>query len=103
MRGSNSKRRTEELSTSKFITGSVLLFIDQTVIAVGGWIYWLVISKLTPLSDVGLATAIFSLVGLVGTLTGLGLEYPILKRSHNQRSEILVTALVIELAATIDS
>jgi O-antigen/teichoic acid export membrane protein len=101
MRGSNSKRRTEELSTSKFITGSVLLFIDQTVIAVGGWIYWLLISKLTPLQDVGLATAIFSLVGLVGTLTGLGLEYPILKRSHNQRSEILVTALVIELAATI--
>lgn len=89
------------MSSTKFITSSLILLVDQTVTAFAAWIYWLVISKLTSVSEVGLATAIFSLITLVGTLTGLGLEYPILKRSHDQRSEILVTALVIQLIATI--
>ena len=52
-------------------------------------------------SEIGNATTVFSLVILISTFAQLGLEYPLLKRSSVQRSQILGTALVIELIITV--
>lgn len=78
-----------------------LLFLDQFLVAIGGWIYWLlIVSKITS-SEVGQVTAIYSLVALVSTLMQLGLEYPLLKRSFTQRCKLLATVLVIEIIITL--
>ncbi|MFL6469431.1 MAG: lipopolysaccharide biosynthesis protein [Nitrososphaeraceae archaeon] len=88
-------------SIGKFGPQGTLLFLDHLLVAVGGWIYWLIIvSKITPF-QVGQVTAVYSLVTLISTLTQLGLEYPILKRSSSQHDQILVTALIIELVITL--
>lgn len=90
-------------SINKFGIQGTLLFLDQLLVAVGGWIYWLIIvSKITSY-EVGQATAVYSLVVLISTVTQLGLEYPLLKRSSTQRCQILVTVLVIELVINLAS
>jgi O-antigen/teichoic acid export membrane protein len=92
------------MSDRGLIANSLLLFLDQiAVFAAGGWFYWLLLSKLTSPSVIGQAIAVYSLINLVAALSTLGLEYSLLKRSHNQRSEILGTALLIELVITIAS
>jgi O-antigen/teichoic acid export membrane protein len=90
-------------SINKFGIQGTLLFLDQLLVAVGGWIYWLIIVSKVTSYEVGQATAVYSLVALVSTLTQLGFEYPLLKRSSTQRCQILVTVLVIELVVTLAS
>ena len=63
----------------------------------------MLISKITSTSEIGQATIVYSLVILVTTLTQLGLEYPLLKKSSTHQSQILGTVLVIELAITLAS
>ena len=89
------------MSVNKFIGPSVALFLDSLVVAAGGWFFWLVISKFISAEEVGQATTVFSLVVLITTLTQLGLEYPLLKRSSNERSRILGSSLAIELLITL--
>ena len=89
------------MSNQKFMSSSIFLFLDIIVIAAGGWLYWLVISKIVSASDVGQSTAVYSLVVLIGTIVGLGLEYPLLKKSSTARSKIVGSAILIELMITI--
>jgi Polysaccharide biosynthesis protein len=71
------------------------------LVALGGWIYWLVIvSRIRPF-EVGQVTAVYSLVTLISILTQLGLEYPILKRPSTQSHQILLTAFIIEMVITM--
>ena len=89
------------MSQEKFMNSSIFLFLDIIVIALSGWLYWLVISKILPISDVGQSTAVYSLVVLIGTIVGLGLEYPLLKKSSIERSKVVGSALLIEIIITI--
>jgi O-antigen/teichoic acid export membrane protein len=90
-----------EMSHEKFMNSSIFLFLDLIVVAAGGWLYWLVISKLVSVSDVGQSTAVYSLVVLIGSIVGLGLEYPLLKKSSTAGSTIVGSAILIELTITI--
>jgi O-antigen/teichoic acid export membrane protein len=90
-------------SMNKYVGSSLWLFIDQLLVAVAGWLYWVIISKITSTSEIGQATTIYSLVAMVMTISQLGLEYPILKKSFTDRSRILGTALAIELIITMAS
>ena len=83
------------------MSSSVFLFLDVIIVAAGGWVYWLVISKLVSVSDVGQSSTVYSLVVLACTVVGLGLEYPLLKKSSSMRSKIISSALLIELIVTI--
>src|SRR5919198_1884487 len=84
----------------RFGSQGTLLFLDHLLVAVGGWIYWLIIVSKINTFQVGQVTAVYSLVTLLSILTQLGLEYPILKRSSIQRDQILVMGLIIELVIT---
>ena len=84
-------------SMGKFVNPGILLFLDQLIVAAGGGIFWIVISKIAEASDIGHATALYSLVLVVSTITQLGLEYPLLKRSITYRSQIFGTVIIIEL------
>jgi O-antigen/teichoic acid export membrane protein len=89
------------MSQEKFMSSSIFLFLDIIVVAASGWLYWLVISKLVSISDVGQSSAVYSLVVLTSTIIGLGLEYPLLKKSSILRSNVTSSALLIELIITI--
>lgn len=91
------------MSLSRFASSSILLFIDEILLAAGGWTYWLIISKIASTSEIGEATSLYNLVLLGSTLTMLGLEYPLLRRSSLERSQILGTTLAIELLISIAS
>jgi O-antigen/teichoic acid export membrane protein len=86
---------------NNFAGQGILLFIDQILIAATNWIFWLIISKFTSASEIGQATVTYSLVLLFSTLSQLGLEYPLLKKSVSHHSSILMSALVIEIIITI--
>ena len=83
--------------TSKFVGQGMLLFIDQILVSITNWLYWLVISRFTLTSEIGQATSVYSLVLLIATLSQLGLEYPLLKKSSLHRTQVFGTALTIEL------
>jgi O-antigen/teichoic acid export membrane protein len=85
----------------KLVGSSLLLFLDYLLVAVGGWLFWIVISRLASVDDVGIATTIYSLVITVATITQLGAEYPLLKKSHLNRSIILGTGMVIQVAISL--
>jgi len=90
-----------DMRTNNFVGQGALLFVDQILIAATNWIFWLIISKFTTVSEIGEATIVYSLVLLFSTLSQLGLEYPLLKKSLSQHSSILVSALAIETIITI--
>jgi len=99
----NSNNKTDFASQNKFVKPSIHLFLAQLVVAVGGWIYWLIISKFTSPAEIGYATTIYSLVVITTTIIQLGLEYPLLRDSHNNSHRILGTSLGIELAITLST
>ena len=84
-------------ATNRFVSQAMLLFLDQILVAITNWLYWLVISRFTLTSEIGQATSVYSLVLLISTLAQVGLEYPLLKKSSLHRSQVLGTALTIEL------
>lgn len=90
-------------SVGKFVSPGILLFVDQLLVAVGGWAYWLVISKFTTTSEIGHATTVYSLVLMVTTITQLGFEYPLLRKSQSHKSSILGTIIVMEMVITAAS
>jgi len=100
---SDSTKKLETNSSSDFVTPGLILFVDTFLIALCAWLYWLVISKLTLASEIGLAITVYSFVILVTTLTQLGIEFPLLKKSHVQGTSILGTSLMIELVLTLAS
>jgi O-antigen/teichoic acid export membrane protein len=85
------------MSIKKFLNSSLLLFADLLVTAGGGWLYWLVFSKLVSPGDIGVTTAVYSLAGLMVLFSELGLEYPLLKRTSSNPSHALGTSLLIEI------
>ena len=89
------------MAVNKIISSGFLVFLDHLVFGVTGWIYWLIISKYVSTFEVGQSTAIYSLILLFATLTQLGLQYPMLNRSSSERSQILGSVLIIELAITL--
>lgn len=86
--------------SNRFVNSGILLFIDLIVTSAGNWIFWIVISKLTTTTDIGQSTTILGLIITISTLAQLGLEYPILKNSHGNRTSVLGSTLVLELAIT---
>src|ERR671923_707210 len=97
------KKDRPALTTNKFIGQGILLFIDQILVSVTNWLYWLIISGLASTSEIGQATSVYSLVLLIATISQIGLEYPLLKKSSLPRSQILGTVLAIELILALGS
>jgi O-antigen/teichoic acid export membrane protein len=100
---SDSTKKLETKSSSDFVSPGMILFLDSFLISLGGWLYWFVISKLTLASEIGLAITVYSFVTLVTILSQLGIEYPLLKKSHVQGTRVVGTSLMIELVLTLGS
>ena len=100
---SKDSKDVELNALNNFVTPSLLLFLDNVLVASGSWIYWITISKLTTASEIGIAVTVYGLVVFITTLTQLGIEYPLLKKSGIKNSHVLGTALVIELCVAFIS
>jgi O-antigen/teichoic acid export membrane protein len=98
---SKHEKKTENIN--QFVGSSFFLFLDQSLVAISNWLYWLAISKVATIYEIGQATTIYSLIILITTVTQLGLEYPLLKKSSTRGSRILGTTVVIELVITMIS
>jgi O-antigen/teichoic acid export membrane protein len=97
----NINEKISSKSHTDFVTPSIILFIDSILVSVGGWLYWIILSRIAVASEIGLAITVYSLVMLVTTLAQLGIEYPLLKKSNLVRSPILGTSIAIELIITV--
>src|SRR5919109_4635625 len=97
------QKKGPALTTNKFIGQGILLFIDQILVSVTNWLYWIIVSRLASTSEIGQATSVYSLVLLISTISQIGLEYPLLKKASLHRSQILGTTLAIELILTSGS
>ena len=100
---SNANKNIESGSHEDFVTPGILLFLDNILVSAGGWIYWLIISKITTATEIGIAITIYSLVILVTSIAHLGIEYPLLKKSVFSGSRILGTSLTLELGLIFGS
>ena len=89
------------MNSKSFASLGSLFFIDAILLSVGGWFFWIMISKFAPVSEVGQASTIFGLILLVGSIGQLGFEYPLLKKSFSQRTEIIGTTLVLEFVIVL--
>jgi O-antigen/teichoic acid export membrane protein len=82
---------------NKFVSQGILLSINQILVAISNWLYWLVISRIALPSEIGQAISVYNLVLLIATLSQMGLEYPLLKKSSVRSSQVFGTALMIEV------
>lgn len=96
-------KKTSVNPSKDFVAPSLLLFLDSIIVSVGSWAYWIVVSRLTTASEIGIAVSVYSLTMLVTTIAQLGLEYPLLKKSSISGTRIVGTCLVIELIITLIS
>jgi O-antigen/teichoic acid export membrane protein len=88
-------------TAKKLIAPGVLLFIDLLFTAIGNWLFWLLISKITTPQQVGEATTIYSLTFLISIIVQLGMEYPLLQQSNTRQPRVLGTALAVQLILSI--
>jgi O-antigen/teichoic acid export membrane protein len=84
--------------SERLVRGGLQLFLDLVLTTLGGWLFWLLISSLTGPAEVGYATTAASLVGLVGGLFGLGLDYSLLREVASGANAAFGTALAFEAA-----
>jgi O-antigen/teichoic acid export membrane protein len=88
------------MSINKFVAPGFLLSVDLLLVSFVNWIYWLLISKVTTVTEVGQATSVYSFTVLTSAIALLGLEYSLIKRSSSERSQIVGTSIIIELLIT---
>lgn len=86
------------VSINRFIGSSVFLFFDNIIVSAGNWLFWIIVTSLTAPSVVGQATVIIGLVTLLNTISQLGMEYPILKRTSTEGVHILGPSLLMAVA-----
>lgn len=85
----------------KLAVPGTLLFLDQVAISAGSWAFWLVITRITSSSQIGLAITVYTLVLIISLASQLGLEYTLVKKLSVQRSNVIGTALIMELLISI--
>lgn len=82
---------------TSLLRNSFILFLDGIILSIGGWMFWLIISRLSDSSSIGIATTILSIASFLSSFATLGLEYPILKKASNRIKINFGSILAIEL------
>lgn len=88
------------MSISKFVNPGFLLSLDLLLISFINWLFWLLVSKLVSVTEVGEATTVYSYAVLTSAIVMFGLEYSLVKTASKDRSRILGTAMTLQLAIT---
>jgi O-antigen/teichoic acid export membrane protein len=84
-------------SNHKFIGSGIILTLDLFVISFGNWIFWLLVSMIASPAEIGQATSVYSYILLFSSITMLGLEYTIIKKSSTDKTFVFGTTIVLKL------
>ena len=90
------------MSKEHAIGAGIYNLLDNLLIAGGGWIFWVLVSKIMPIPDVGFAVTMISLVVLISGLLGFGLEFVLLKES-GKSSKSFQTITLFEIISHVAS
>jgi O-antigen/teichoic acid export membrane protein len=82
---------------NKFLKSSTLLVLDNLLISLGAFLFWIIIPRFSNPAEIGYSSAVISTVALVSSIAVLGLEYPLLKRAGAEGKRILSILLTFEL------
>lgn len=90
-------------SKNRFIGSGIILTLDLFVISFGNWIFWILISMIASTAEIGVATSVYSFVLLFSSITMLGLEYTIIKKSSIDKTFVFGTTILLKLLILIIS
>lgn len=96
-KAATSKEGLKSLYGVSLYRNAVYLVINSAVLALTGFLFWVVAARLYPASDVGLASAAIAAVGLVVLLSNFGLQFGLggFISSSKRKGEIINSCLTI--------
>lgn len=82
---------------------SSFLILSSGTAAVVGFVFWLVCARLTNSVQVGYATSLLSYIGLIGTITALGMSNAVIRflPTHKKMDAYFSTILLITLLSAL--
>lgn len=85
------------------IKNSIFLSSDAIMAALTGFIFWIVVARLYSTSDVGMASAMFSTMALLATLSKLGFDIGLIRYlpDSDNKTEFINACLTISTIAAI--
>jgi len=84
-------------SSKKLVKNGSYLFLHLLISAVSGWVFWLVVARLTTAIELGFAITVISFAALIAGFLGLGLEYSLLREVARGDSAAIGTLLLFEI------
>lgn len=89
-----SKERLAALLHVPLYTNSLYLMLNSGVVAILGFVFWLVAARFYTAEDVGLASAAISALGLLSLLSSLGLDFSLIRflPDSGERSNDLINS-----------
>jgi len=85
------------------LKNAYLLILSSITSAGSGFFFWLIVARLYSAEDVGLASAIISVQGLIAMLSLLGFDISLVRflPERNDRAEIINTCMTLSLITSI--
>ena len=81
---------------------SSLIILSKMVVAASGFIFWIFAARLYPIEDIGLASALLSLIGLISLFSDLGLTTSLIRFFPVfEKRAIFNTCLIIVTIASL--
>jgi O-antigen/teichoic acid export membrane protein len=93
-----SKRRIQELFAISLYRNSIYLILNSGILALTGFFFWALATKLYPVEGVGLASAAISAMALLTLFSTLGLDYGLIRflpSSGEKANEIVNSCFTI--------
>ena len=97
------KKEISKIMKDSLYSNSIYLMLSSGVMAVFGFFFWLICARLFSANDVGLATTLISVAGLIVSFSMLGLNTGLIRYLPNspKRNNKINTCLTIVLLVTI--
>lgn len=81
---------------------SFFMIMNKGLVALSGFLFWLIAARFYSVGDVGVATALISSAGLIMQFSYFGFDYSIIRFfSSHDRSRIFSTSLIMILASAL--
>lgn len=97
------KLNLAEIKTDKQTVNSLFMFLQKMVVAVVGYLFWIVAARLFPSDQIGLATTIAASLWLVVVISTFGLGETLVRflPSSAQPNELASTSIILIGATTV--
>ena len=87
----------ESPSIRESVAGAVWIYVANVVMALGGFIFWVIMAKLSGLKALGIASAIVSAAAIASMLVSAGINIAVIREVASRGLEAFWSALMISL------